>query len=182
MKRSQAIRTSLGILALVLFWGCGNPFHRKEFSPGGTASRSYSTSAPESQVAGYNCPAFPNVRNARTGEISMTACPSAQNGSDVALLVESPIQSVCVFPAQVVDSTHVYWKIDAATGGPLVKCGALPVVTSYYDPIKPAIFSFPSTNYNAVYVVDEIDREDMNLCMIMGQSYCPMDYYFGKFR
>ena len=177
----RIMRTGIGALAVLLLWGCGNPFARREFSPLGAKSRSFSTTSADI-APGYSCPLSPNVKNTRTGDAAIFACASAQNSSDVALLVEAPLQSVCVFPAQVVDATHVYWKIDPATGGPMVKCGALPASISFYDPILPAIFSFPSTNYNAVYVVDQVDREDMNLCMVMGQGYCPSDYYFGKFR
>jgi len=133
-------------------------------------------------AAAYTCPGSPNVVPdydwAFNGTGYYTVCPSKSNLSDI-LVHGTPVAGtgVCIFPAEIAANGQVFAKPDVtkADGSPWVQC-----VQPGADGVHA---SFPGINWNAAFIVDVADVQQMGLCIQGGiYSYCPKNYSFGAFR
>lgn len=127
----------------------------------------------------YRCPSNPNVIPDFDGKLDGTGqysvCTHNSSKSQILIQPESyQNEKLCIFPAQVIDSKHVYVKPDTQTGGPWHQC--IPHADS-------GIFAdFPGIQYNAVFIVDGSDEYQMTKCLIGGNYYACPQYSFGQFR
>ena len=85
--------------------------------------------------------------------------------------------SICVFPAQYVDATHIYTKpvaSGATQGLPEFIC----------KPMADAgvIFDYTGITYNYLFIVAEADSNSMQGCLKLGSYYSCPSYSYGKFR
>lgn len=142
----------------------------------GTNTYNYNQNAATSDGA-YLCPASPNVLPARDvnfdGTQRYTVC--ANPADKTKALVKGTSSSsamVCAYPVQYVDTNRFVYKL-SPSGLPMFQCAN--VASSGRFEI-----SFPSTNYNALVVVDYADQLSMSRCLVNGQT-CP-NYSMGRFQ
>lgn len=128
---------------------------------------------------GYTCASHANVRPDydynRDGTGHYTVCP--KTGAVAEVLVYGEIHhgsKLCLFPAQVVDDSHIYLKPDAQSGLPWVQCVA--------PSEAGAALSFADISWNAAFIVPNTEVAAMQACLGAGNYYgCPA-YSFGQFR
>ncbi|MGK5083917.1 hypothetical protein WDW37_11500 [Bdellovibrionota bacterium FG-1] len=194
------MKTSFYVLSLaLLISGCGmapNPnltVSSESYQLPQTVSADPSSNGGHPEQTNYTCPAQANVKpkvgSSYSADLSNTyqVCASTVTASDI-LVYGKPYQAdssqgvpkVCLYPVDVVDSTHAYPKLDQ--GGK-----AMSICVSY-DPAGMK-FSFVSTNYNAAMIVSEADQPNMNWCLqqagfnlqTANLGSCPT-FASGKFR
>ncbi|MCM2278276.1 MAG: hypothetical protein NDJ89_09390 [Oligoflexia bacterium] len=142
-------------------------------------SRSPALAFESESASEYACPSVSNVNpdydRMLDGSGYFTVCPSNQDSSKLLIHGQTAeSERICIFPAQYIDSRHIYWKPELAGGLPWTEC-ALPTEQG-------AFAQFPGVNYNAVFIVEERFRDQMQLCLSNGDYYgCPA-YSFGRFR
>ncbi|MCM2322432.1 MAG: hypothetical protein NDJ90_04135 [Oligoflexia bacterium] len=129
----------------------------------------------------FSCPGSPNVvpdyDSENDGSGYFTVCASRTDNAKLFIRGQTArSNTICVFPAQVVDSRHTYWKPELGTGLPWNQC------VSAIEDVEGALLTFAGINFNAVFIVEEMDRDQMQLCLGNGNYYgCPA-YSFGRFR
>jgi len=137
------------------------------------------TSTDDQSSSNYRCPSNPNVipdyddRLDGTGQYSV--CTHRSSESQILIQADSyQNEKLCIFPAQVIDSKHIYVKPDTQTGAPWHQC--IPQANS-------GIFAdFTGIQYNAVFIIDGSDEYQMTKCLIGGNYYACPQYSFGQFR
>jgi hypothetical protein len=83
-----------------------------------------------------------------------------------------------LFPIQYIDSTHAFYKPDLTTGLPLANC----VTIDSSNSSNGVEMSFANITFNAAFIVDDTDKDQMQLCLAnANSSACPL-YSYGKFR
>jgi hypothetical protein len=130
----------------------------------------------------YNCPSQANVVPDYDWDFNgtgyYTVCPSKNNLSDILVHGNAPIQGpICVFPAQIASNGQVFAKPDVNKndGSPWVQC-----LSPGNDGVH---MSFTGISWNAAFIVDAADVQQMSLCIQGGiYMYCPKHYSFGSFR
>jgi len=131
----------------------------------------------------YSCPNTANVLSNGDALYSSagkyTVCTQSSNAANIKIHGQTNgSNGICVFPIQVVDSSHIYFKPDLTTGLPLNSCATVDA-TSTSNGIA---MSFSNIAYNAAFIVDDADQAAMQLCLANGNSGgCPQ-YSYGKFR
>src|SRR5262249_30566162 len=110
---------------------------------------------------------IPDYDTNLNGTDLFTVCTSKQNNYD--LLIHGTTESsptICIYPATYADATHIYYKPDVQTGGPLVTCVA---AQSGGDKV-----SFNGINYNYVFIVEQPYEDQMTTCLTtMSYEQCP---------
>lgn len=143
----------------------------------------FSSSSSEDPSKGLNsdfsCPENPNIlpdddeKLDGTGRYSV--CHNKSSQAEILIHGEGQIgESICIYPAQVIDSQHVYVKPDLQTGGPWHQCITIASTGVYAN--------FASIEYNAVFIVESTDEKQMTRCLIGGNYYYCPKYSFGRFR
>lgn len=126
----------------------------------------------------FTCPSSPNVTAASNSGFdsigNFTVCSDASDNANILIHGSTQSGEVCVFPAQVIDSEHVYTKPDLSTGAPWYQC---------YPPSTGGIVAtFSDINWNAAFIVEQTNVKQMQSCLIGGNYLqCPV-YAFGKFE
>ncbi|HAR43178.1 MAG TPA: hypothetical protein DCS07_11220 [Bdellovibrionales bacterium] len=177
---SKILMISFAGTALLL-GGCGNMSKpgkiiapASTFSPGGIPGDLSAASSDE-----YVCPATPNVLADYdfefNGSGTYTVCQS-QNLENIEIHGKTAqSNTICVFPIQYVNEQNIYWKPELATGRPLSSCITVNSTAGVYA-------TFPGITFNAVFIVENTDRWQMEQCLITGTyATCP-HYSYGKFR
>lgn len=173
------ITTSLLILGASVS-GCANRLLSDDPYGAGNLSVSQDLSAPgNADLSQFQCPSNPNVLpeydQHLDGTGQYTACASTASTADLLLHGQTVSSTaICVYPAQYVDATHIFTKPDPSTGAPIYSCQEISP-----DGVK---VSFPSVNYNMVFVVEQPNRQAMSNCLITHDyTSCPV-YSYGRFR
>lgn len=127
----------------------------------------------------YHCPANPNIipdydyQLDGTGRYS--ACYHKTEKSKILIHGKTgQNDTICIFPAQIIDSKHVYTKPDTQTGGPWHQCVSISNSGVFAD--------FPNIEYNGLFIVESNDELQMSRCLIGGNYYSCPTYSFGRFR
>lgn len=175
---SRSLAAAAAVLGIALT-GCGKLSNRYVAR---APSSSYNVSSSSYTVAtnsDYACPDSPNVvpdyDQLHDGSGYFTVCPSRAQKSDVLVHGEIAAGSqVCIFPAQVIDDAHIYVKPDLQTGLPWVQCTDV-AETGIYG-------SFPGINWNAAFIVSNLEKDQMRSCLATGNYYACPSYSFGRFR
>ncbi len=161
--------------ALLSACGSSDPGSYNTQSYGGNAY-SYHQNTTASEGA-YLCPAGPNAIPVRDvnfdGTQRYTVC-SNPNDPTKALIkgTSSTSAMICAYPLQYIDLNRFVYKL-SPSGLPLFQCASV-ASTGRFE------ISFPSTNYNAVVIVDYTDQLSMSRCLVSGQT-CP-HYSMGRFQ
>lgn len=127
----------------------------------------------------YHCPNYPNIMPDYDYELDGTgrysACYNKSEKSKILIHGKTgKNDTICIFPAQIIDSKHVYAKPDTQTGGPWHQCVPISSTGVFAD--------FPNIEYNGLFIVESDDESQMSRCLIGGNYYnCP-PYSFGRFR
>ena len=170
------------LIAITALSGCGNLMKANLPTPPKSSQQTANpaTSSTVSSVNGnFTCPnqanVLPDVDVYLNGSDDFTVCPSTQNATDILIHGKTQISAqICVCPVSYVDSTHVYWKPDVATGAPLFQCS---------DETSAGVTeTFTNMNYNAVYIVEGPYKDAMIACLVEGNAYACPHYSFGEFR
>lgn len=200
-KKFSAWMVGVGALTTVLVSGCGN-FGRGYMSRRSISGQIFGSSVgagglalgqvPAEVATTFNCPspALDNVSIQR-GEVSTSrnrfvACPAKANTNDVALIAETTELDVCVFPVQEISETAIFLKMELASQLPLFQCARMGRSPSQVGSVS-GVFSFPATNFNAVIVAKQEDRDRMLRCLTdpaapsQGMQTCP-EFSYGSFR
>jgi hypothetical protein len=186
MGKSQ-IQSWVQILAVItlpfLGLGCGNPGMTSTSHLSIDSSGSF-VSGGGSSDSGFRCPSSPNVLpsdpySAASGIGEYVACQKVDSAGTIRLkgAPRSTGQRVCAFPAKVYDDV---------TGGRVVPKLQGAIAFSFCGtPIAERLdFGFAhDLDYNAVYVVDEAQRLEMQSCLTSGNRWsCPSAHSYGRFR
>jgi hypothetical protein len=189
MQTKKKLWSAVILSMAILTTGCGNVMHKQDSSlsaPQGSyalTAGAYDPLAngghPDEQDQ-YSCPAQANIlpqNEARTdGTDRYTVCASKTSQTAIVVhpeaysAVSASGERLCAYPIQVVDSTHVFPKINQY-GGAMFQC---------FDPSSPQL-DFPKTQFNALVVVAEADQLSMSRCLESTGVQCP-SYSYGKFR
>jgi hypothetical protein len=188
MKLHRAFTCIAWLFVALTLTACGNayrttPLHAKQEVAALATAPTTPDGLTESDrnALTYACPDKPNVVPDYdydfTGTGYFTVCPSKSNLADI--LVHGSSHSggaICVFPALIAANGQVFAKPDLdKAGAPWAQCTAPDV-----DGIH---LTFSQISYNAAFIVDSTDLEQMSLCIQGGQyQYCPKNYSFGRFR
>ena len=166
-----------------LGFGCGNPGMTSASHLSVDSSGSF-VSGGGSSDSGFRCPSSPNVLpsdpyNATSGVGEYVACQRVDSAGTIRLkgAPRSTGQRICAFPAKVYDDV---------TGGRVVPKLQGAIAFSFCGtPIAERLdFGFAhDLDYNAVYVVDEAQRLEMQSCLTSGNRWsCPSAHSYGRFR
>lgn len=168
--------------AAALSSACGNlvPRERKASPAEYQGLGSVSTiTTPGLSSDAFSCAEQPNVLpdydETFDGARRYTVCRSRNNQTDIQVHGQTAgSKSICVFPAQEINSTHIYAKPDLVTGGLVHHCAEITE--------NGVIASFPNVNFNAAFIVEGEDFQQMQACLVVGNYWgCP-NYSYGKFR
>jgi hypothetical protein len=185
------LHTALGGLIALLATSCGNVVNHRGDLQVSTNGVQYGASADLGALSGsgsttangYSCPnsanVFPSDGNTYDPAGQYSVCMNTTDVSTILVHGQTRGSSAfCVFPIQYVDSSHSYWKPDPSTGLPMVSCANVPTASG-----SPGVsFTFSSTNYNAVIIVDDTNKDAMQTCLVSANvGGCPT-YSYGKFR
>ena len=126
----------------------------------------------------YVCPVQTNifpVDDTSYGEGEFRVCTHRASVSEILIHGQTRVSDkICVFPAERVDDSHVFFKPDAASGLPWSQCGA-PTAAGFFA-------KFAGVKYNVVFIVEAPDKQAMERCLAMNTPYsCPV-YSRGQFR
>lgn len=177
----KSIRFALLILCTALV-GCANTTGKFNRRAGNASLGALSSGATGESASLFSCPSSANVLPDYDvyldGSGVYSACAHKSDANQVKLSGKASRNSnnrICVFPAEVVDSTHWYVKPDLSTGRPLVSCQTLSG--------SEAVFNFAATKYNALFVAEEHDMQQMSDCLQSGHyPSCPAMYSYGRFK
>ncbi len=136
------------------------------------------------QDTAHTCPAQPNILPLTgsyhsDGSDRYTLCPAKANETAFSIhgvphSSGGPNPKICVFPYLVIDATQSYPVWDQ-NNVPYAQC--LPMTN------QTMVFSFPGTVFNAVFIVDDADKDLMSYCLTQSNwGLCPAGYSFGWFR
>jgi hypothetical protein len=177
-----ALAIAAGVLA-----GCGNT--NQHYVDTALSSSYLTTNRPYSspfancghpEVTDFECKGAQLTSPANDPQLgTFTVFTSKSNTTDVMIFGDALIQDdvsfrqLCVFPIDVVDSTHKFYKI--APNG-------LPMVAQLGFSTQGIKASFPATQFNAAAVVSQANCAAMSDCLRIGRpGSCP-SYVFGQFR
>jgi hypothetical protein len=130
------------------------------------------------QEGEYSCPLQANIQPDYDWELDgsgyYTACTHKSSSYSIKLHGKtSGAGTICVFPAQYIDDEHIVLKQDEI-GAPMYRC-----MKTNTDGL---IFTFDKTNFNALFIVEGQDLQQMRMCLVGGKySQCP-HYSYGIFR
>ena len=186
MKKDRATRLTRYRMALsalmlgALASGCGQIINtHQDVAPGTSYQHISLTHSTPPMDDGYQCPQKDNVVPDYDYQFDGTGffkvCVNPISNYLIKIHGSTPSGgAICVFPAQIVDSRHTFTKPDNI-GAPMFTC---------YEINKTGIVAdFEKTNFNAAFIVDEKDREQMQYCLMGGNYFaCPKNYSFGRFR
>lgn len=198
--KGQNLKIVLGLIVTLTAMGCGvNGGSRSRYSvdPSTIAgnSRYSSTGTSSGATSGdseFSCPSGYNVMPSYdryvNGTMKFQVCRHTSDASKIKITGSSYGDSkICVFPLEYVDENHVYPKPDLSTGGLVNKCVSATSTYRSYSPyydFQDVMTSFPATNFNAVIIVLESNKNQLMSCLNgpAGPNfyYCP-DYSYGHF-
>jgi hypothetical protein len=177
LRRRHPQTLFLSSLALFLT-GCGAPNgYRVTAVPQSTGYTFTGTSSDGS--SDYRCPSSPNVMpnwdRAIDGSGRYTVCPSRTDFANILIHGKTSVSNeICVFPAQYISETNIYTKPAADGTGAMNAC-IQATQTGVYA-------SFKEINYNAVFIVEKRNHQQMVDCLILkNYNFCP-EFSFGVFR
>ncbi len=179
----KSYRLASLILCAALLSSCANSTGNRLRRANNASLGALSSSAATGIATNYNCPTRHNVEPDYDVYLddsgSYSACTHKTDANQVKLMGrasrDATNNKICVFPAEIVDETHWYVKPDLATGRPLVQCKTLDA--------SEALFTFAGTKYNAVFVAEERNQQQMSDCLQAGHyPSCPAFYSYGRFR
>jgi hypothetical protein len=127
----------------------------------------------------YRCVNEPNVLPDYDWDLDgsgrYTVCPSTKAFSDILIHGSTSYgNEICVFPAQYIDDSHIYTKPTLSGTGPISAC--------VQGTPNGAYASFQGVNYNAVFIVEKRDYQQMMECLIQRNYYFCPSFSFGTFR
>jgi hypothetical protein len=187
---SPKITALCGLIALTAT-SCGNYVGSTSVSRISTSSGvHYGATADLSALSGggttsdgnYTCPNTANVlsnsdSSYTTSAGRYTVCSQTSNLANIKVHgTTMGSNTICVFPIQQVDSSHVYFKPDLSTGLPYASCATITSSSSGLE------FIFAGMSFNAVFIVDDIYKNQMQSCLANANpGACPV-YSYGQFR
>jgi hypothetical protein len=179
-----------GLIALLVS-SCGNyaggargiRISSNGISYGATADLSGLSGIGNTTEGNYTCPnsanVLPNGDSNYDSKGKYTVCTNASNQANILIHGKTRASSgFCLFPIQYIDSTHAFYKPDLTTGLPLANC----VTIDSSNSSNGVEMSFANITFNAAFIVDDTDKDQMQLCLAnANSSACPL-YSYGKFR
>jgi hypothetical protein len=169
-------------LSLLAVTGCGEINHPNGLYVGDTEARTFAYSIGQSD-ANFDCPTSPNVLEEYDDDLRETGTFSVCTAKTSAFRIRvhgktKSNDSICVFPAQYIDRTRILAKPDSR-GYPMSACASADSIPAGSSGL---IFEFANTNFNAVFIVEAQDRDQMQMCLFSNNPFgCP-EYSYGKFR
>ncbi len=127
----------------------------------------------------YTCPSQVNVTPTYDADIERThdytVCRHRTDESKIMLDLSPFIaRKICVFPIEVIDAQNILTKANTQTGGLFNQCTDLAASGAFVE--------FKGIQYNAVFVVDYANQQQMQQCLLSGNEYLCPAFSFGQFR